>query len=127
MVQLHHANYKRLLQGSLMGAVGYLLSPLSPWNDVFLNIPLAYFGAWVASLVCPAAFLPAFIIAYWITNIAGLVILHKGAETIVRKEGGSKPYTRRDVIRDLALSAGYTVLIVLLVKLEVIRSPGEYF
>ncbi|MBI5665247.1 MAG: hypothetical protein HZC49_09245 [Nitrospirae bacterium] len=77
-----------------MATIGYMLSPLSWWNDLYLNIPLAYLGAWLASLFYKPAFLTAFIAAYWITNVAGLVIMHKGIKKAAGKQMISR-YTRK--------------------------------
>ncbi|MEW6117497.1 MAG: hypothetical protein AB1553_11410 [Nitrospirota bacterium] len=117
---------KRRISGSVIGIIGYLLSPLSWWNDLFLNIPLAYACAWLVSLVYKPAFLSSFVISYWITNIAGLVIMHKGIEKIVKKGNGDTHYTKRQFLKDLAVSLAYTGLIMLLVKLGMIRPIGDY-
>jgi hypothetical protein len=113
--------------GIILSIIGYLLSPLSWWNDLYLNIPLAYAGAWLVSLAYKPAFLTAFIVCYWITNIAGFVLMHKGIEKIVRKEAIKKPYSKRDILKDIALSLAYTGLIVILVRLNIIRPIEEYF
>ncbi|RJQ56970.1 MAG: hypothetical protein C4526_00285 [Nitrospiraceae bacterium] len=113
--------------GIILSVIGYLLSPLSWWNDLYLNIPLAYAGAWLVSLFYKPAFLAAFIACYWITNIAGFVLMHKGIEKIVKKEAIKKSYSKRDILKDIVLSLAYTGLIVILVKLNVIRPVEEYF
>lgn len=123
----YRMKYRQKISGGIMGTIGYLLSPLSWWNDLYLNIPLAYAVAWIASLAYKPAFLPAFVIAYWITNIAGLILMHKGIEKVARKGGMERKYSRRDFFKDLALSLIYTALIVALVKLHVLQPVGEYF
>jgi len=60
--------------GSLLGFIGFLLSPLSWWNDAFVNVPLAYVGAWLISFVYKPGFAVAFVFWYWITNILGLFL-----------------------------------------------------
>lgn len=119
--------YRRKISGGLIGIVGYILSPLSWWNDAFINIPLAYVCGWLASLVYRQAFLPVFVISYWMTNVAGFMLLHKGVEMAARKEGRHRPYSRRAFMKDLALSVAYTGLIVGLVKLHIIKPVGSYF
>jgi len=93
---------------------------------LYLNIPLAYAGAWLVRLVYNPAFLPAFIVCYWITNIAGLVLMHKGIGKLAEKEELKRSYTKRNLLKDIALSLGYTVLIVILVKLNILRPVEEY-
>lgn len=116
---------KRKLSGGVLIVAGYLLSPLSWWNDLYLNIPLSYSFAWLASLVYEPAFLFAFIGFYWISNIAGLIMLHKGAERVMRKKTGA--YSKRDLLTDIAWSIGYTVLIIIMVKLNIIKPVTDYF
>jgi len=110
--------HKRKLSGGFLIIAGYLLSPLSWWNDIYLNIPLSYAFAWFVGLLYAPAFLAAFIGFYWLTNAAGLVLMHKGAGRVLRKR--TVPYSRKDLLIDLALSIGYTILIIILVRLNVI-------
>ena len=98
--------------------VGYLLSPLSWWNDLYLNIPLAYGGALMVSLLYKPAFLPAFVGFYWLTNAAGFALMHKGTGRIMKER--TVPYGKKDLLRDIALSIGYTILIIVLVKSGII-------
>ena len=107
--------------------VGFLLSPLSWWNDIYVNIPLAYVGAWIVSLIYKPAFLTAFVINYWITNILGFVLMHKGASKLAKKEGTIKPYTQKDIVKDIFISLAYTALMVVLIKLKAVRPIKEYF
>ena len=60
---LIRAKYKRRLSGGIIGFVGFMLSPLSFWNDLYVNVPLAYAGGWLASLFYKPAFTGAFIVA----------------------------------------------------------------
>ena len=116
---------KRKLSGGILIVAGLLLSPLSWWNDLYLNIPLSYSFAWIVSLLYEPAFLTAFIAFYWITNVAGLIMVHKGAESVMRKKTG--PYSKRELLTDIVWSIGYTVLIVIMVKLNIIRPVTDYF
>jgi len=119
--------YKQKIYGGIQGAIGFLLSPVSWWDDTYVNIPLAYFGAWIVSLIYKPAFLTAFVINYWITNILGLVLMHKGANKIIRKEGDINPYSRREIVKDIVISLVYTALMVVLIKLKIVRPIEEYF
>ena len=112
---------KRMLSGGVLGLVGYLLSPLSWWNDLYINIPLAYMGAWLSSLAWKAAFMPAFIAFYWATNILGFVLMHKGICRIGGKRCDRSSYTRKDLAKDVALTVAYTVAMVILVRFEVVH------
>jgi hypothetical protein len=118
-------SWKRRLAGGAVGVVGFLLSPLSWWNDLFVNIPLALAGAWLVGLVWPAAFGAAFVVAYWMTNVLGLVLLQKGTRQALGAP--ARPYSRQELLKDLAVSLLYTLLIVALVRLKVLQPISDYF
>jgi len=117
--------WKRKVSGGLVALIGYVLSPLSWWNDAFVNIPLALAFAWLISMVYRPAFEVSWIIGYWLTNVAGFVLMHKGAQTALRDK--PKPYSRRDLVKDVLISLIYTGVIVLLLKLGVIKPITSYF
>ena len=118
---------KKFITGGLMGLIGYILSPLSFWNDLYVNIPLAYAGAWLVSLFYKHSFLPAFVVTYWITNILGFVLMHFGATKIVARDGGLKKSTWRVILKDVLISTAYMVLVIILVKAHIIQPIGDYF
>ncbi len=109
---------KRKVAGGTMAFIGYMLSPLSWWNDLFVNWPLALICAWAVSWLYQPAFTASLIVAYWLTNLLGFVLMQKGGAKIISEE--DKPYSRKCLIRDLAISLLYTILIVALVKIGVI-------
>jgi hypothetical protein len=117
--------WRRKITGSFLAVVGFMLSPLSWWNDLFVNVPLAVAFAWAISLFYKAAFEWSLIIGYWLTNIAGLILMHKGAQKLLTDK--DKPYSRRDLFRDLGISLLYTALIVALVKFGVLKPIKSYF
>src|ERR1041384_6694745 len=106
---------KRKITGGLIAVVGFMLSPLSWWNDLFVNVPLAVGFAWMVSLFWRPAFTTAAVIGYWLTNIVGLVLMHKGTRQALAKEE-PKPYSRRDLWRDIGISLLYTAFIVVLIR-----------
>ncbi|WP_439027601.1 hypothetical protein [Haloarchaeobius sp. DT45] len=109
------------IQGGLLATVGFVLSPLSWWNDLLVNVPLAYVFATVVGLFVHGVFVPALVVGYWLTNVVGFVLLHQGAVGVV--SGEHEPYTRRRLGRDLLLSVGYTVLILVLVQVGLLTYP----
>jgi hypothetical protein len=115
---------KRKISGGILAVIGFMLSPLSWWNDLFVNLPLALAFAWVVSLFYKAAFTPALVVGYWLTNIAGFILMHKGAQKMFSAKNG---YTRRDLLRDIGISFLYTGLIVALVKFGVLKPIKNYF
>jgi hypothetical protein len=117
--------WKRRITGGLLAFVGYMLSPLSWWNDLFVNVPLALVFAWGVSFFYRPAFEASMIVGYWLTNVLGFVLMQKGGEKLLTSE--DKPYTRRTFIRDLTISLIYTVLIVVLVEAGVLKPVAAYF
>ncbi len=117
--------WKRKVTGGLLAAIGYMLSPLSWWNDLFVNVPLALAFAWVVSFFYKPAFGPCLVVGYWLTNVLGFVLLHKGAQKMFSDKTGG--YSRRDLLRDVGTSLAYTALIVALVKLGILKPMENYF
>src|SRR5204862_4329225 len=111
--------WKRKVTGGILAVIGFMLSPLSWWNDLFVNVPLALAFAWLVSLFYRPAFEGSLIAGYWLTNVLGLVLLHKGAQTMLSEK--PKRYSRRDLLRDMAISLLYTGLIVALVKFGILK------
>lgn len=118
-------SWQRKFSGSMLTTIGFILSPLSWWNDLLVNIPIALVFAWVISAYHKPAFEPSLIVGYWLTNITGLLLMHKGVKQLL--SGEARAGTRRELIKDLAISLLYTALIVLLVKLKIFAPFEEYF
>jgi hypothetical protein len=114
----------RFVKGGILAVIGWILSPLTWWNDLVVNIPIAYGFGCLFSLISESLFLPFMVAGYWITNIVGLFLLHKGVVTAVRKE--ERKYRRKDLMKDIGISMGYTALIVLLAQFNILRLPSGY-
>ncbi|CQR53733.1 MULTISPECIES: hypothetical protein [Haloferax] len=112
---------RRRVKGGILAAIGFVLSPLSWWNDLVVNLPLAYAFGVAVSLISRSWFLPGVVAGYWLTNVAGFVLLHKGAVDAVSAE--PRPYTARRFAKDFAISVGYTALVVLLVWFGFLTVP----
>src|SRR5437879_13559976 len=118
----HHRPFiawKQKYSGRILAESGFILSPLSLWNDLVVNLPLALAFAWVASFFYKPAFEACVILGYWLTNILGFVLMHKGAQKVLSNE--QRKYSRHDLLRDLAISVLYTALILLLLKIGVLK------
>jgi hypothetical protein len=66
-----------------IGVIGFILSPLSWWNDVFVNFPLAFGFAWITgkmiNMFHPVhewLFVYLFVFGYFLSNLAGFLMLH---------------------------------------------------
>ena len=117
--------WKRKVSGGVLGFIGFMLSPLSWWNDLFVNLPLALAFAWVVSFFYRPAFEVCVIVGYWLSNVLGFVLMHKGAQRMISKE--ERKYSRRDLLRDIGTSLLYTALILGLLKLGVLKPLSNYF
>jgi hypothetical protein len=115
---------KRKMAGGFMVFVGFMLSPLSWWNDLFVNVPLALVFAWAVSFFYPPAFEISLVVGYWLTNVLGFVLLHKGGEKLFSNE--NKLYSRRALLRDVGISLLYTVLIAVLVRFGILKPIESY-
>lgn len=117
-----------------LAVLGYILSPLSWWNDLWVNIPIAYAAANLAQVVNSRLFLATFITAYWATNILGLILMHVGIRGAATgkipafscqrqiRPGGNRAGT----IWWLGISFGYTVIIAVLIHWNILRPLEGY-
>lgn len=108
---------RRAFSATVAG-LGWLLSPLSWWNDLLVNVPLAYLFATPFSLLDERLYIPAFALGYWLTNLLGFVLLHKGIVGMVS--------TRKASLRkDLFVATVYSFVIVVAAWLGWLPSPAS--
>jgi hypothetical protein len=112
----HVGRVGRAKAGFLAG-LGWLLSPLSWWNDLVVNVPLAYFFSLPFSLIDERLYLPAFALGYWLTNVLGFMLLHKGVTGMVSSR-------RASLRKDLLIGTAYTALVVTVAALGWLPSPA---
>jgi hypothetical protein len=111
----------RRLIDIMLVTTGFILSPLSWWNDLVVNVPLAYLFSLPFSLINEHLFLPAFILGYWLTNLLGFLMLHWGGEGLI--------YRKRPTIsvqRSLLVSVVYSVIMIVFVFAGWVAPPTEY-
>ena len=127
------------LKALLLLSLGWLLSPLCWWNDLVINLPLAYGFARLVQHWRPDAFAACLVVGYWLSNVVGIVLMQSGALLILTDsegtddEGGAgegelaasapRHDRRRELLMGLATSSLYTLVVVLLVKLGVLEGP----
>jgi len=110
------------LRGGILLVIGYLLSPLSFWNDLFFNLPIAYGFGYICSLLSPDLLLPCSIIGYWISNIAGILLMQLGAVDVFQEQPKERKL-KKELLMGLASSVAYTLLILVLIHFKVLDSP----
>lgn len=99
--------------------LGFWLSPLSPWNDAFTNIPIAYAFGFVFSLISKDLLLPATLVGYWLSNISGFVLMHYGYVGLKEKNGYSfKKHWKRYVLATTL----YTLIVGALIWFHILPS-----
>ena len=112
---------KQHLFNVFLVTIGFILSPLTWWNDLVVNIPLAYLFSIPFSLMHESLFLPSFVIGYWFTNLLGFLLMHWGGESLIRQK---KPtFTLK---HSLFISLTYSIIMVFLVLLGWLAPPTEY-
>lgn len=111
---------KNLRNGTLI-SLGYMLSPLSWWNDLFFNLPIALVLGYGVSWINPHWFIPGTIVGYWLSNVLGMVMMQFGAMDIVL------PDDQQNMTRDIWIGFGsstlYTVVVAALVYYHVLTIP----
>lgn len=110
------------LRGSILLGIGYMLSPLSWWNDLFFNLPIALLFGYLASWINPGWFLPFTIIGYWLSNVLGIVLMQMGAMDMFLAQ--EQRNLKRDLLLGLGGSTLYTVIVAGLVYFHVLEVPA---
>ena len=94
--------------------VGFVLSPLTWWNDLFINVPLAWIFAYVASKVVDTfanisllVFTIFFLVGYIITNIVGVLMMGSSMKRVTKKRS-------KALATGIAAGVVYSVIVVLL-------------
>lgn len=112
--------FKHLRSGALI-SIGYMLSPLSWWNDLFFNLPIALAFGYGVSWLHPQWFLPSTIVGYWLSNVLGMVMMQFGTTDLLLSEENRNPS------RDLWIGFGgatlYSAIAFALVYFHVLDIP----
>ncbi len=109
----------RKLRGGVLLTLGYLLSPLSWWNDLVFNLPIALGFGYVINVFVPDSLLWGTIAGYWLSNVAGMVLMQFGALDMLNQPR----QTRRDLLLGLGGSTLYTLVIAGLVYGHILEIP----
>lgn len=109
------------LRGGFWVGLGYMLSPLSWWNDLFFNLPIAYAFGYLVRLANPDWFLPGTVVGYWLSNVLGFVLMQVGATDLIF-EGRSRNW-RKDLLISLGTSTAYTVVVIALIYFHILETP----
>lgn len=102
--------------------LGWLLSPLCWWNDLVINLPLAYGVGLLVKQVRPEWFVGGLIAGYWLSNVAGIVLMQTSALEVFQ-DPNQPSNLKRELLWGLVTSTVYTLLVFALVELGVIHTP----
>jgi len=113
---------RKSVQSGILAIIGFILSPLSWWNDPIVNIPLAYLFSIPFTMISDRLFLPSLIAGYWLTNVAGLLLIHKGLTGL-----RDKPAAKWNWKHDALVTSLYTCILLTLVLKGWLKTPWSYF
>lgn len=111
------------LRGGFFLAIGFLLSPMSWWNDLFFNLPIAYGFGYLCSLLSPNLLVPCSIAGYWLSNILGIMLMQAGAMDVLDQ---SQRNLKKELLTGFASSTAYTLLILILIYFKVLDAPSLF-
>jgi hypothetical protein len=110
------------LKALVLLALGWLLSPLCWWNDLVINLPLAWLVARLLAFWHPSWFTPGLVLGYWLSNVAGILLLQSSALEVFRDDDAPHD-RRRELLVGLATATAYSLLVFGLVKLGLLHTP----
>lgn len=113
------------IRGGFFLVIGYLLSPLSFWNDLFFNLPIAYAFGYLCSLLSPSLLLPCSIIGYWLSNIAGILLMQAGAIDVLQNQPKERNL-KKELLMGLVSSMVYTLVIIALIQFKILQAPDLF-
>lgn len=102
----------RRLAGGIIAGVGYILSPLSWWNDLVVNVPLALAMASLLRRLAGVDLEKGFATSYWLTNVLGLVLMVLGGGYGLRGK-----VKARDIVISLLVASAYTAAALMIIRL----------
>ena len=123
--ELMPMNLMKWLRSGALVSIGYLLSPLSWWNDLVVNLPVALVFGYGVRWFNPHWFLPGTIAGYWISNVLGIVMMQFGTMEILLDSDQRR--IKRDLLVGLGGATLYTVVVALLVYFHVLSVPEFLF
>lgn len=112
-------NFFRKLRGGFLVLVGYLLSPLCWWNDLIINLPVAYGFGYLCRLISHDWFLPGAIAGYWLSNLVGIVMMQFGALDVLQNQSQERNF-KKELLTGVVTSTVYTLVILAIVQLKIV-------
>lgn len=117
-------NWFKKIRGGVLVGIGYMLSPLSWWNDLFFNLPIALVVGYAVGWFNSGWFLPGTIVGYWLSNVLGILMMQFGAMDMLVSD--EKRNIKRDVLIGLGGSTLYTLIVAALAYFHVLEIPNLF-
>ena len=118
-------NSLKKLKGLVLVGLGFMLSPLSWWNDLFFNLPIAYFFGYICGQFSANLFLPCAIAGYWLSNVLGIFLMQLGVLDVVQEQSQERNF-KKELLMGLASSTVYTAIILLLLQFHILSTPDLF-
>ncbi|MDX2098364.1 MAG: hypothetical protein SFW36_11360 [Leptolyngbyaceae cyanobacterium bins.59] len=113
------------IRGGVLFAIGFMLSPLSWWNDLIFNLPVAYGFGYLCSLISSNWLIPGMIIGYWLSNIVGILLMQAGVLDLAQGQVGKRNF-KKELLTGLISSTVYTLIIVGLLQFKILETPALF-
>ena len=97
--------------------IGWMLSPLTFWNDCFVNIPISYLCAALAVRFIKADFLFLVLIFYWLSNGFGILMMYSSGKSIMR----DKSNRFQTLVKLFITIVIYSVIIIILNRTGILK------
>ncbi|AKG24430.1 hypothetical protein IJ00_04205 [Calothrix sp. 336/3] len=113
------------IRGAVLLVIGFLLSPMSWWNDLFFNLPIAYGFGYLCSLFSPSLLLPCAIAGYWLSNVLGILLMQAGVMDVLPNQSQERSL-KKELLTGFASSTAYTLVILALIHFKVLATPNLF-
>jgi hypothetical protein len=113
------------IRGGFFLVIGYLLSPMSWWNDLFFNLPIAYGFGYLCSLFSQDLFMPCAIAGYWLSNVLGILLMQAGVMDVLQNQPQERNL-KKELLTGIASSTAYTLLILVLIHFNILDTPNLF-
>ena len=97
--------------------IGWLLSPLTLWNDALINIPLAYLCASLVFRLAHLDFAILMLVFYWLSNLLGLAMMYVSGREVGKEEG----YTLKAFLKTLLTIILYSIVLIVLNNVGILK------
>lgn len=115
----------KTIRGGFFLVIGYLLSPMSWWNDLFFNLPLAYGFGYLCSLFSKDLLVPCAIAGYWLSNVLGILLMQAGVMDVLQNQAQERNL-KKELLTGLASSTAYTLVILALIHFKILDTPNLF-